>query len=820
METSRIFVRGLPPKFSEDDVRKHFSKFPVTDVKYFPARRIGYVGYKTPEDASNAIKYFNKSFIRMSKIFAEPARAIADKELPKSRRQQKYDQSAPRDDAYVQPQQEINLKRKREDVEKDPKLKEFLNVMQIPSKQKAWANDDPQLGVQSAPVVEPAEEIVIPEGESEDEYQVLSKKPKTVEQIPSPVVEPAVEPESIMSHAHDAPKQVDDFEELPDAPVADAGPVSDADWLRSRTNRVLDLVEEDEDIPSLPPAVKHDADTIEKQPEAEVAQPEPAPAEEAQDEDAAPTEEDKVRQTGRLFLRNLHYDITEDDIREQFAKFGKLEEVHVPTKKVDGKGKGFAFVQFEDPDQAVEAYLDNDGTIFQGRLLHIISGKAKRNDALDEFAISKLPLKKQKEVLRKKNASAATFNWNSLYLNTDAVLSTVAERLNISKAELLDPTSADAAVKQAHAEAHIIQETKGYFTKNGVDLEAFKRSAKGDVAILVKNIPHGVNSDEVRQLFEEHGTIRRFLMPPTGMTAILEFANAGQAKSAFMSLSYKKMKDSILYLEKAPKDLFKEGAISATATAPTAASDKPGAVLSAQDLFEEEPESTNTVTLHVKNLNFTTTTQKLSETFKPLGGFRSAVVRTKIDPKRGVLSLGYGFVDFSSSETASAALRAMDGYSLEGHSLKIQASHRGADAAEERRKEDAAKKAAGTKILIKNLPFEATKKDVRALFAPYGSLRSVRVPKKFDSSSRGFAFAEFSTKRDAANAMSQLRGTHLLGRHLVLSFAESEADDPELELEKMQQKVGSQANKVALQRLTSGGRKKFNVAGTDDLDEA
>jgi multiple RNA-binding domain-containing protein 1 len=309
-------------------------------------------------------------------------------------------------------------------------------------------------------------------------------------------------------------------------------------------------------------------------------------------------------------------------------------------------------------------------------------------------------------VLRKKNATAATFNWNSLYLNTDAVLSTVAERLNISKAELLDPTSSDAAVKQAHAETHIIQETKGYFAKHGVDLDAFKRSAKGDVAILVKNIPHGVASDEIRQLFEEHGSIRRFLMPPAGMTAIVEFTNAGQAKSAFMSLSYKKMKDSILYLEKAPKDLFKEGAV--IATVPTAAPEKPGAVLSAQDLLVEEPESTNTVTLHVKNLNFTTTTQNLSETFKPLAGFRSAVVRTKIDPKRGVLSLGYGFVEFSSSETASAAMRAMDGYSLEGHSLKIQASHRGADAAEERRKEDAAKKAGGTKILVKNLPFEAT----------------------------------------------------------------------------------------------------------------
>jgi RNA recognition motif-containing protein len=81
MESSRIFVRGLPPKFSEDDVRKHFSKYAVTDVKFFPHRRIGYVGYKTPEDAAKAVKYFNKSFIRMSKIFVEMARPVGTRNV-------------------------------------------------------------------------------------------------------------------------------------------------------------------------------------------------------------------------------------------------------------------------------------------------------------------------------------------------------------------------------------------------------------------------------------------------------------------------------------------------------------------------------------------------------------------------------------------------------------------------------------------------------------------------------------------------------------------------------------------------------------------
>jgi len=91
--------------------------------------------------------------------------------------------------------------------------------------------------------------------------------------------------------------------------------------------------------------------------------------------------------------------------------------VHVSLKKSDGKGKGYAFVQFKDPEKAVEAYDDTDGTIFQGRLLHIIAAKAKKDTTLNEYEISKLPLKKQKEIRRKQDATKATFNWNSLYLN-------------------------------------------------------------------------------------------------------------------------------------------------------------------------------------------------------------------------------------------------------------------------------------------------------------------------------------------------------------------------------------------------------------------
>ena len=65
--------------------------------------------------------------------------------------------------------------------------------------------------------------------------------------------------------------------------------------------------------------------------------------------------------------------------------------------------------------------------------------------------------------------------------------------------------------------------------------------------------------------------------------------------------------------------------------------------------------------------------------------------------------------------------------------------------------------------------------------------------------------------------MDALRDTHLLGRRLVLDFAAEDPEDAEAEIEKMQQKIGAQANKVALQKLTSGGRKKFTTQ--EDTDE-
>lgn len=90
MDSSRIFVRGLPPNITPQDFQQHFSKdSAVTDIRLIPNRRIGYVGYRSPTDAATAVRYHNKSFIRMSRIsveLARPVRFIQPHRLPDAKR--------------------------------------------------------------------------------------------------------------------------------------------------------------------------------------------------------------------------------------------------------------------------------------------------------------------------------------------------------------------------------------------------------------------------------------------------------------------------------------------------------------------------------------------------------------------------------------------------------------------------------------------------------------------------------------------------------------------------------------------------------------
>ena len=135
---------------------------------------------------------------------------------------------------------------------------------------------------------------------------------------------------------------------------------------------------------------------------------------------------------------------------------GSLTECRI-LRSHSGISKGIAFVRFTSPADAVSAFEVLDGTIFQGRLLHLLPGKLIKSDAAQDQieGAQDQPFKAAREKERKANAANRT-TWSTFYMRDDTIAEAVADLLGIAKAELLDPLAPDAAVRMALGETQVL----------------------------------------------------------------------------------------------------------------------------------------------------------------------------------------------------------------------------------------------------------------------------------------------------------------------------------------------------------------------------
>uniref|UniRef100_A0A667YIE1 Probable RNA-binding protein 19 n=1 Tax=Myripristis murdjan TaxID=586833 RepID=A0A667YIE1_9TELE len=496
-------------------------------------------------------------------------------------------------------------------------------------------------------------------------------------------------------------------------------------------------------------------------------------------------EEEDVAESGRLFVRNLPYTCTEQDIKDLFTKHGPLSEVHFPIDGLTKKPKGFAFVTYMIPENAVAALAQLDGHIFQGRMLHLLPStvKKEKGDSSDSGGPGSSSYKRQKEA-KNKALSSSSHNWNALFLGTSAVADAIAEKYNTTKSQVLDHESkGSVAVRMALGETQIVQETRQFLLDNDVCLDSFSQAAaaRSTTVILVKNLPAGVTASELEELFSPHGSLGRVLLPPSGLTAIVEFLEPTEAKRAFTRLAYSKFHHIPLYLEWAPVGVFTAAKPESDVSKSRTQESEKGAVEEEgreEEEEEEEEESAPGSTLFIKNLNFSTTEEKLHETFSKCGKVKNCTISKKKDKTGKLLSMGYGFVQYQTAEAAQKAMRQLQHISLDDHQLELKISEKATRSAEgSRKKKQVEKKQMGSKILVRNIPFQATVREIRELFCTFGELKTVRLPKKAAGSGnhRGFGFVDFLTKQDAKKAFAALcHSTHLYGRRLVLEWAEAE----------------------------------------------
>jgi RNA recognition motif-containing protein len=80
----------------------------------------------------------------------------------------------------------------------------------------------------------------------------------------------------------------------------------------------------------------------------------------------------------KLYVGNLPFSATEDEIRGAFAAHGNVQSVSVIMDRETGRPRGFAFVEMEDASAAEAAIRALDGRDFGGRTLKVSEAQDKR----------------------------------------------------------------------------------------------------------------------------------------------------------------------------------------------------------------------------------------------------------------------------------------------------------------------------------------------------------------------------------------------------------------------------------------------------------
>jgi cold-inducible RNA-binding protein len=78
-----------------------------------------------------------------------------------------------------------------------------------------------------------------------------------------------------------------------------------------------------------------------------------------------------------IFVGNLNYQTTQDDLFAAFSAYGNVEKVNIITDRESGQPRGFAFVEMSDQQEAQNAIAQLNGKQLNGRALNVNEARPK-----------------------------------------------------------------------------------------------------------------------------------------------------------------------------------------------------------------------------------------------------------------------------------------------------------------------------------------------------------------------------------------------------------------------------------------------------------
>lgn len=79
----------------------------------------------------------------------------------------------------------------------------------------------------------------------------------------------------------------------------------------------------------------------------------------------------------KLYVGNMSYDTTDDDLRKAFEEHGTVDSVAVISDRHSGRSKGFGFVEMSDDEEAKAAMESMNENDFMGRTLKVNEARSR-----------------------------------------------------------------------------------------------------------------------------------------------------------------------------------------------------------------------------------------------------------------------------------------------------------------------------------------------------------------------------------------------------------------------------------------------------------
>jgi RNA recognition motif-containing protein len=84
-----------------------------------------------------------------------------------------------------------------------------------------------------------------------------------------------------------------------------------------------------------------------------------------------------------IYVGNLNYEVSPEDLSEVFSEYGKVKRVHLPTDRETGRKRGFGFVEMETEAEEDKAIETLDGAEWMGREIKV--NKARPRESQSSF---------------------------------------------------------------------------------------------------------------------------------------------------------------------------------------------------------------------------------------------------------------------------------------------------------------------------------------------------------------------------------------------------------------------------------------------------